>query len=336
MSARSLPALRLMVASFRSLAMKRGNAEEMGATWSFSYRPAEEQESVKEISEPEFKGEPETGHPRPGEYTATAKGSDGDVLFDFDGEWMGDVTLAGGGGDEKPDGIAGMIAALTKAGTATLNNAEQAEAKAHRRAAQAEARESKARTDLEEALTALDAIRREKHIAEVARQVAEADRVEAEAQRDAAIADKEEILRTGGELAAPINAFVLKAYQVACVHLGEDPIAVESDLQQRAVDESLNQVATFLLLERIALPMCVEYPANPDGTPRTAILALLLHHHYGLPWPPLRILFHTSFGVFMMDPPPIDWVPPGPDEKSEEAPAETSAVPVEGAEGQPA
>lgn len=320
MTARSLLALRAMVAAFRTSAIRRANAVEQGAVWSYTYRPADDPESLKDICEAEFDAEPGSGigHPRPGEYAAVAKDpASGDVLFDYNGEWLPD--MGGITKDESPEGLGGYVLAVTKAATSTLANAEQAEAKAMRRASQAEAREEAKDKKLQETVAAMEGLRDELRIAQIAKQGAEQRQLEAEAQRDAAIADKDELIKTGGELAQPINAFVMRAYRIACEHMGEDPVAFEAEFAEKATNESLSQIGVFLLNTRVTLPVCDEYPADIDGNPRSAILALLLHYHYGLPWLPLRILFHESFGVWLESPPPIDWSPPVPGE----APGET-------------
>lgn len=305
-SPRSLPQLRKLVELFRQNALKKGREAEMLAEWGYTYRPADNPEELKEIAADEFLAEPGSsyGHPRPGDYSAIAKDADtGEVLFDQSGEWLADMGgLASP--DEEKEGIAGMLAAITKSTRQTLNNSADVEAAAVRRAAQAEARERANRRELEDTLGAMDGLRKDLHAARVLQQTAEADALEAQAQRDAALAEMDEMRRTGAELAAPMDAMAAKMYRFVCLHFGEDPIALETDMEEKALRIVCEKITKWTCETWIAI-------ASSDGTgERPVMVALLLHHSYGLPWPLLRVIFHALWGVFLADAPAVDWTPP--------------------------
>lgn len=306
---RSLHALRTFIASTKALWQRKGKARELGATWSYTYRPADDADSAPmDIDVSEFEANPgdNYGHPRAGEYRARAVTVDGETVFDEAGTWNGDMSMSDTSAGDGEGGFAPTLKALQQATVSTLANAANAESMATRRAFQAETRAEHYRAELDIAIRAQDGLRKEIHNAEILRQTAEQARAEAEAQRDAALADVEEMKRAGGELKQPMEALVIKAYQMVCEHFGEEPIVVESDIEEKALRVACETVVKWLCGTWIVVP-------TEDGLgDRHAMVALVCHYSYGLPWPALRVAFHALFGVFLLDPPPLDWAPPPP------------------------
>ena len=56
------------------------------------------------------------------------------------------------------------------------------------------------------------------------------------------------------------------------------------------------------------------------------MVALVLHHSYGLHWPLLRVVFNTLWGVYLAEAPPVDWMPPPMPEEETPSTAEGATV----------
>lgn len=257
-----------------------------------------------------------SGHPQVGlyliEFWDTSGGSGTDTLIIArGGRWFEPKDKLDAADVTSP---AGMMKATVGAATSMIEQLRFQGAQQTRRANEADARADRIMNEKQAIIDAMNAVKNELHLANIARDEALFQAMQSDKMTEAAIQELEALKEAGAELAPVAGAAVGALTDRVMGHFfGGGP----------QVDE---ETQTFNLVQE---EICINLMRLENFH-----YTMQLVHAGVLPWDDVRVMIHRAWGVMApAEIPPIDWLPVQPPTEGEPAP-EPAAAPNEDAESE--